>query len=69
MRIDKAKLAYELARREWRQKRLSELSGVSRCSPTTTTRNTHTPKKNAKRRKTPQQRHSRGLQQNYSHSL
>lgn len=32
MRIDKAKLAYELARREWRQKRLSELSGVSRAT-------------------------------------
>lgn len=29
MRIDKAKLAYELARREWRVKRLAELSGIS----------------------------------------
>ena len=32
MRIDKAKLAYELARREWRYKKLAELSGVSRAT-------------------------------------
>jgi len=32
MRIDKAKLAYELASREWRQKKLAELSGVSRAT-------------------------------------
>jgi len=30
MRLDKAKLAYELARRDMRQKHLSERSGVSR---------------------------------------
>ena len=32
MRIDNAKLAYELSRCGWRQKRLSELSGVSRAT-------------------------------------
>lgn len=32
MRIDKAVLAYELARREWRQKKLAEISGVSRAT-------------------------------------
>ena len=32
MRIDKAKLAYELAKRELRQNRLAELSGVSRVT-------------------------------------
>ena len=32
MRIDRVKLAAELARREWRSKKLSELSGVSRVT-------------------------------------
>jgi len=32
MRIDRAILAYELAKRGMRQKRLSELSGVSRST-------------------------------------
>ena len=32
MRIDRVKLATELARREWRDKRLAELSGVSRAT-------------------------------------
>jgi transcriptional regulator with XRE-family HTH domain len=32
MRINKAVLAYELARREMRQKNLAELSGVSRAT-------------------------------------
>ena len=32
MRINKAKLAFELARREWRYKKLAELSGVSRAT-------------------------------------
>jgi putative transcriptional regulator len=32
MRIDRVKLATELARREWRDKRLIELAGVSRAT-------------------------------------
>ena len=32
MRINRAKLAYELARRGWRQKKLVELTGLSKAT-------------------------------------
>lgn len=32
MRIDSARLAYELVRRDWKHKKLAEMSGVSRAT-------------------------------------
>ena len=32
MRIDRVTLATEMARREWRYKRLAEVTGLSRCT-------------------------------------